>query len=85
MNNYITQGTTITVQSVILKEGMSEEILAAEKEHMKEELIKKIEEIPSSDLVAEAARQLGVRQGNISSCCMGLRCTAYGFIWKYSA
>lgn len=37
------------------------------------------------DSQAEAARQLGVRQGNISSCCMGLRCTAYGFIWKYAA
>lgn len=56
MNNYITQGTTITVRSVILKERMSDEILAAEKEHMKEELIKKIEETSSSDLVAEEDR-----------------------------
>lgn len=56
MNSYITQGTTITVQSVILKEKMSDEILAAEKEQMKEELIKKIEEVPSSDLVTEEER-----------------------------
>lgn len=37
------------------------------------------------DTVSDVARQLGVSQGNISSCCMGLRCTAYGFIWKYAA
>lgn len=37
------------------------------------------------DSQAEAARQLGKSQGNISSCCMGLRNSAYGFIWKYVA
>lgn len=56
MNNYITQGTTITVQSVILKERMSDEILVAEKEQMKKELLKKIEETSSSDLVTEEDR-----------------------------
>ena len=56
MNNYITQGTTITVQSVLLKQRMSEKILAAEKEHMKKELLNKIKEVPSSDLVTEEDR-----------------------------
>lgn len=33
---------------------------------------------------AEAARQLGISQGNISRCCIGTRNIAYGFIWKYA-
>ena len=33
--------------------------------------------------VREVERQLGFPQGNISSCCLGNRKTAYGFIWRY--
>lgn len=36
------------------------------------------------DSQAEAARQLGIGQGNISRCCIGTRNIAYGFIWKYA-
>ena len=31
----------------------------------------------------EAARVLGVNQGNISACARGEKPTAYGYIWKY--
>lgn len=33
---------------------------------------------------SEAARQLKISQGNISSCCRGKRKTASGYIWKYA-
>lgn len=32
---------------------------------------------------AEAERQTGINQGNISLCCLGKRNTAGGFEWKY--
>ena len=31
----------------------------------------------------EASRQLVISQGNICSCCNGIRKSASGFIWKY--
>ena len=31
----------------------------------------------------EAARQNNFNRGNISSCCIGLRKTAHGYIWRY--
>lgn len=32
----------------------------------------------------EAERQTGARAGNISACCLGIACTANGYIWKYA-
>ena len=32
----------------------------------------------------EVHKQTGYSQGNISSCCIGNRKTAYGYIWKYA-
>ena len=34
--------------------------------------------------VNEAARQNNFNRGNISSCCIGLRKTAHGYIWSYN-
>lgn len=39
-----------------------------------------ISEFPS---VSEVERQFGFIHSNISSCCLGKRKTAYGFIWRY--
>jgi hypothetical protein len=32
---------------------------------------------------AEAFRQTGIRQGDISACCLGKQKTAGGFIWEF--
>ena len=32
---------------------------------------------------SEAARQLNIKQSNISACCLGKTKTAYGHIWTY--
>lgn len=54
--NYVTHGSTITVQTAILKDFSTDELLVAEKEKMKEELIERIQNIPSSDMVVEEDR-----------------------------
>lgn len=58
MNNYITQGTTITVQTAVLKEMLDDDksILNTEKERMKRTLIDRIEELNVDELVAEEER-----------------------------
>lgn len=40
-----------------------------------------IREWPSTRSVQ---RELGYGQGHISKCCLGIRNTAYGYIWKYT-
>lgn len=54
MIDYVTQGSTITIQTAVLTEN--EAILSQEKENMKDELLEKIEAIPSQDLVVEEDR-----------------------------
>lgn len=58
MNNYITQGTTITVQTAILKEMLEDDkhILNTEKEKMKRTLIDRIEELNVDELITEEER-----------------------------
>ena len=34
--------------------------------------------------VSEGGRQTGIKKENISKCCLGIRKTAGGFIWKYT-
>ena len=58
MNNYITQGTTITVQTAVLKETLKDnkDILNNEKELMKKTLIERIEELDVDKIVQEEDR-----------------------------
>lgn len=58
MNNYITQGTTITVQTAVLKEMLDDDkdILNIEKERMKQTLIDRIEELNVDEIVKEEDR-----------------------------
>ena len=58
MNNYITQGTTITVQNAVLKETINndKDILNNEKELMKQTLIDRIEELDVDKIVQEEDR-----------------------------
>ena len=58
MNNYITQGTTITVQTAVLKETINndKDILNNEKETMKRTLIDRIEELDADKIVQEEDR-----------------------------
>ena len=58
MNNYITQGTTITVQNAVLKETINndKDILNNEKELMKKTLIDRIEELDVDKIVQEEDR-----------------------------
>ena len=58
MNNYITQGTTITVQNAVLKETINndKDILNNEKELMKQTLIDRIEELDIDKIVQEEDR-----------------------------
>lgn len=58
MNNYITQGTTITVQTAVLKEMLDDDkdILNTEKERMKRTLIDRIEELNVDELITEEER-----------------------------
>lgn len=58
MNNYITQGTTITVQTAVLKEMLDDDkdILNTEKERMKQTLIDRIEELNVDELITEEER-----------------------------
>lgn len=58
MNNYITQGTTITVQTAVLKEMLDDDkdILNTEKERMKQTLIDRIEELNVDEIVKEEDR-----------------------------
>lgn len=58
MNNYITQGTTITVQTAVLKEMLNDDksILNTEKERMKRTLIDRIEELNVDEIVKEEDR-----------------------------
>lgn len=58
MNNYITQGTTITVQNAVLKETIKndKDILNNEKERMKQTLIDRIEELDVDKIVQEEDR-----------------------------
>ena len=58
MNNYITHGTTITVQTAVLKEMIEDDkhILNAEKERMKRTLIDRIEELNVDELITEEDR-----------------------------
>lgn len=58
MNNYITQGTTITVQTAVLKEMLDDDksILNTEKERMKRTLIDRIEELNVDEIVQEEDR-----------------------------
>ena len=58
MNNYITQGTTITVQTSVLKETINndKDILNNEKETMKRTLIDRIEELDADKIVQEEDR-----------------------------
>lgn len=58
MNNYITQGTTITVQNAVLKETINndKDILNNEKELMKKTLINRIEELDVDKIVQEEDR-----------------------------
>ena len=58
MNSYITQGTTITVQTAVLKETLegNKDILNNEKELMKQTLIGRIEEFDADKMVQEEDR-----------------------------
>ena len=58
MNSYITQGTTITVQTAVLKETLegNKDILNNEKELMKQTLIGRIEELDVDKIVKEEDR-----------------------------
>ena len=58
MDNYITQGTTITVQTAVLKETInnSKDALNNEKERMKQTLIDRIEELDVDKIVQEEDR-----------------------------
>lgn len=58
MNNYVTHGTTITVQTAILKEMLEDDkhILNTEKEKMKRTLIDRIEELNVDELITEEER-----------------------------
>ena len=58
MNSYITQGTTITVQTAVLKETLEDnkDILNNEKELMKKTLIDCIEELDVDKIVQEEDR-----------------------------
>ena len=58
MNSYITQGTTITVQTAVLKEMLEDNkgILNNEKELMKQTLIDCIEELDVDKIVQEEDR-----------------------------
>lgn len=58
MNNYITQGTTITVQNAVLKEIIKNDknALNYEKETMKRTLIDRIEELDVDKIVQEEDR-----------------------------
>lgn len=58
MNSYITQGTTITVQTAVLKETINndKDILNNEKERMKQTLIDRIEELDVDKIVQEEDR-----------------------------
>lgn len=58
MNNYTTQGTTITVQTAVLKEMLEDDkhILNTEKERMKRTLIDRIEELNVDEIVQEEDR-----------------------------
>lgn len=58
MNNYITQGTTITVQNAVLKETINndKDILNNEKETMKCTLIERIKELDVDKIVQEEDR-----------------------------
>ena len=58
MNSYITQGTTITVQTAVLKETLEDnkDILNNEKELLKQTLIGRIEELDVDKIVQEEDR-----------------------------
>ena len=58
MNNYVTQGTTITVQTAVLKEIIENDknTLNYEKEKMKRTLIDRIEELNVEELVQTEER-----------------------------
>ena len=58
MNNYTTQGTTITVQTSVLKEAINNDknALNNEKELMKKTLIERIEELDADEIVREEDR-----------------------------
>ena len=58
MNNYVTQGTTITVQTAVLKEIIENDknTLNYEKERMKRTLIDRIEELNVDELITEEER-----------------------------
>lgn len=58
MNSYITQGTTITVQTSVLKETINndKDILNNEKETMKRTLIDRIKELDADKIVREEER-----------------------------
>lgn len=58
MNSYITQGTTITVQTSVLKETIKNDknALNYEKETMKRTLIDRIEELDVDKIVQEEDR-----------------------------
>lgn len=56
--NYITQGTTITIQTAVLntEEWDTTEVIKQEREIMKKELIHRIENMDPQDMVAEEER-----------------------------
>ena len=58
MNSYITQGTTITVQTSVLKETINNDknALNNKKELMKKTLIECIEELDADEIVQEEDR-----------------------------
>ena len=58
MNNYVTQGTTITVQTAVLKEIIENDknTLNYEKERMKRTLIDRIEELNVDEVVQTEER-----------------------------
>ena len=58
MNSYITQGTTITVQTAVLKETLEDnkDILNNEKELLKQTLIDRIGELDVDKIVQEEDR-----------------------------
>lgn len=58
MNSYITQGTTITVQTAVLKEVIENDknALNYEKETMKRTLIERIKELDADEMVREEDR-----------------------------
>ena len=58
MNSYITQGTTITVQTAVLKEVIDNDknALNYEKETMKRTLIERIKELDVDKIVQEEDR-----------------------------